>query len=64
MEVTHSWEIHCDVKNLTENVGIYSKVRTSMSIEKIVGKLLKFTQKKRRIFDGMIKITSENNQTL
>ena len=24
-----------------------------MSIEKIVGKLLKFTQKKRRIFDGM-----------
>ncbi len=26
-----------------------------MSIEKIVGKLLKFTQKKRRIFDGMIK---------
>ena len=35
-----------------------------MSIEKIVGKLLKCTQKKRRIFDGMIKITSENNQTL
>ena len=35
-----------------------------MSIEKIVGKLLKFTQKKPRIFDGMIKITSENNQTL
>lgn len=35
-----------------------------MSIEKIVGKLLKFTQKKQDIFDGMIKITSENNQTL
>ena len=35
-----------------------------MSIEKIVGKLLKFVQKKQRIFDGMIKITPENNQTL
>ena len=35
-----------------------------MSIEKIVGKLLKFTLKKQGIFDGMIKITSENNQTL
>lgn len=56
-EKTFYGEPYCDVKNLTEKVEIDIKVHTSMSIEKIVGKLLKFTQKKPRIFDGMIKIT-------